>query len=39
VLNTVAGIFVRKPIQKLAGLFTKPEEERKKEGVVLPDYA
>ena len=41
VLNTVAGVFASKPIQKLVGLFsaTKPEDESKEAGIVLPDYA
>ena len=41
VLNTLAGIFASKPIQKLFSLFTshKPNEESREEGIVLPDYA
>lgn len=41
VLNTVAGVFASRPIQKLVGLFstTKPEDESKEAGIVLPDYA
>ena len=41
VLNTIAGVVASKPIQKLVGLFTstKPEDESKEEGIVLPDYA
>ena len=40
VLNTFAGIFASKPIQKLVGLFTsnKPDGESEKEEIVLPDY-
>ena len=41
VLNTFAGIFASKPIQKLVGLFTstKREDESKEDGIELPDYA
>ena len=41
VLNTFAGIFASKPIQKLVGLFTanKADDESEKETIVLPDYA
>jgi 2-polyprenyl-6-methoxyphenol hydroxylase-like FAD-dependent oxidoreductase len=40
-LNTVAGIFASKPIQKLVGLFTptKSKNESKGDEITLPDYA
>lgn len=41
VLNTLAGIFASKPVQKLVGLFTstKPQDEGREDGFELPDYA
>ncbi|RYF46565.1 MAG: FAD-binding monooxygenase, partial [Cytophagaceae bacterium] len=39
VLNTVAGVFASKPVQKLVSLFSpKPKDERKEDGIDLPNY-
>ena len=40
-LNNLAGIVASRPVQKLFSLFTstKPENQGKEDGLVLPDYA
>lgn len=38
VLNTVAGVFASKPIQKIVGLFSSNDAEEEEEGITLPEY-